>query len=236
MASPILSNIYLDRLDTFVETVLIAEYTRGAGKVRNPAYREVENEIWRIRQRHRRHGVTGEPPEVRALRKKLRTLPSGDPQDPGYRRLRYVRYADDTLLGFTGPKAEAEEIKQRLAQFLRDDLKVELALDKTLVTHARTNCARFLGYEIAAQHINTKITHGSRAVYRSANGNIRLLVPRDVIKAKTAPYMKHGKPEHLPHLTNHSDFDIVSLFGAQYRGLVNYYLPAANVYRLDRVQ
>ena len=62
-----------------------------------------------------------------ALRKQLRSLPSGDPRDPGYRRLRYVRYADDILLGFTGPKAEAEEIKRRLAQFLHDELKLELS-------------------------------------------------------------------------------------------------------------
>ena len=61
-----------------------------------------------------------------------------DPHDPGYRRLRYVRYADDILLGFTGPKAEAEEIKRRLAQFLQEDLKLELSETKTLITHARS--------------------------------------------------------------------------------------------------
>ena len=72
------------------------------------------------------------------LRTRLRGLPSGDPRDPGYRRLRYCRYADDHLLGFTGPKAEAEEIKDRLAAFLRDDLKLELSPEKTLITHART--------------------------------------------------------------------------------------------------
>ena len=69
-------------------------------------------------------------------------MPSGDPRDPGYRRLHYARYADDTLLGFTGPRAEAEEIKARLAAFLRDELKLELSQDKTLITHARTQAAR----------------------------------------------------------------------------------------------
>ena len=67
-----------------------------------------------------------------------------------------------TLLGFTGPKAEAEEIKQRLAQFLREDLKLELSQDKTLITHARTGAARFLGYEITVQHNDSKITRGRR--------------------------------------------------------------------------
>ena len=79
-------------------------------------------------------------------------------QDPGYRRLRYVRYADDILLGFTGPKAEAEEIKRRLAQFLQEDLKLELSETKTLITHARTSAARFLGYEITTQHANQILT------------------------------------------------------------------------------
>ncbi len=88
-------------------------------------------------------------------------MPSVQPDDPGYRRLRYIRYADDHLLGFTGPKAEAEQIKQRLAQFLREDLKLELAADKTLITHARTNAARFLGYAITVQHNDTKTTQAA---------------------------------------------------------------------------
>src|SRR6266511_3781119 len=56
------------------------------------------------------------------------------------------------LLGFTGPKAEAEVIKQRLAGFLRDELKLELSYHKTLITHACTGAAGFLGYEITVQH------------------------------------------------------------------------------------
>ena len=84
--------------------------------------------------------------------------PRGDPQDPGYRRLRYTRYADDHLLGFIGPKAEAEAIKDQLARFLRDDLALELNPDKTLITHARTRAARYLGYEIIVQHCNDE-TH-----------------------------------------------------------------------------
>ena len=91
---------------------------------------------------------------------------NADPDDPGCRRLRYCRYADDHLLGFTGPKAEAEEIKQRLAEFLRDDLKLELSRDKTLITHARTGAARFLGYEFTVQHNDTKTGR-----YRRINGH-----------------------------------------------------------------
>ena len=100
-------------------------------------------------------------------------MPSKDIHDPGYRRLRYCRYADDHLLGFAGPKSEAEKIKARLWQFLRDELKLELSEEKTLITHARTSAARFLGYEITVQHNDTAVTRGRRSV----NGSVRLGCP-----------------------------------------------------------
>src|SRR6266699_4156613 len=189
VASPVLSNIYLDRLDKFAETVLIPEYTRGTRRIANPAGRKVDNAMAAARKR-------GDRATIRKLRQQRRGLPYGDPRDPGYRRLRYIRYADDHLLGFTGTKAEAEEIKQRFAPFLRDELKLELSADKTLVTHARTQKARFLGYDIIVQHAETKITSGRRSV----NGTIALRVPPDVVKAQCARYRQHGKPWHLPRL------------------------------------
>ena len=222
--SPILSNIYLHRLDMFVETVLLPEYNRGARRRHNPAYYRVQGALARARKR-------GDHAAVWALRKQLRNLPTQDPQDPDYRRLRYLRYADDTLLGFAGPKAEAEQIKARLGQFVRDDLKLELSEEKTLVTHARTGAARFLGYEVTVQHSNRKIVGGRRAV----NGSIALRVPRSVIKAKCARYLQRGKPASRPQLMNNDDHDIIGIFGAEYRGVVQYYLLAGDVARLSRL-
>jgi hypothetical protein len=174
-------------LDQFVETILMPEYNRGVLRKPNPEYHRVQ--VAASRARHRGDGAA-----VRELRKRQRNLSSMDPQDPGYRRLRYVRYADDILLGFTGPKAEAEEIKRRLAQFLHENLKLELSETKTLITHARTEAARFLGYEIITQHDNRKQTAGRRSV----NGQIRLRVPVDVIKAKCSRYTRGGKPASRP--------------------------------------
>jgi group II intron reverse transcriptase/maturase len=225
VASPVLSNIYLDRLDKFVETVLIPEYTRGVSRAPNPAYAKVKNA-------NRRAWHRGDHAAVRELRQQLRSLPSGDPRDPGFRRLRYARYADDHLLGFTGPKAEAQEIKSRLARFLHDDLKLELNRDKTLITHARSGAARFLGYEITVQHADSKITNGQRA----ANGVVALRVPPDVIKARCGPYLRRGKPARRPQLVNLSDSLIISAYGAEYRGLVQYYLLAGDVWRLNRLR
>jgi group II intron reverse transcriptase/maturase len=225
VTSPILSNIYLDQLDRFVETTLIPEYTRGKVRARNPAYRRVASALRRARKR-------GDHTANRELLQQLRRLPSSDPQDPGYRRLRYVRYADDTLLGFTGSKAEAEQIKARLATFLRDDLALEMSPEKTLITHARTRAAHFLGYQITVQHNDRKITRG----YRRANGTVGLRVPRAVIKANCVPYLKRGKPTHRPEFTNHDDHTIVSIFGSRYRGIVQYYLLAGDVFRLSRLE
>jgi group II intron reverse transcriptase/maturase len=225
VVSPILSNIYLDRLDTFVETILIPQYTRGKRRKRNRAFCDVENAIARGRRR-------GDRSAVRQLRKQQHSLSSGDPNDPGFRRLRYARYADDHVLGFVGPKAEAEEIKHRLAQFLRDELKLELSPDKTLITHARTRAARFLGYEITVRHGNHMHTRGRR----TGNGSIGLRVPLTVIKAKSAPFLKHGKPERRMELLTYDDHKIVENYGSQYRGLVQYYLLAGDVWRLDRLR
>ena len=225
VVSPILSNIYLHKLDAYVETVLIPQYTRGKHRRGNPEYRRRTHQMTLARRR-------GDREKVRALRRETRQLPSVDPQDPGYRRLRYSRYADDHILGFTGPKAEAEAIKDQLATFLRDELALELNPDKTLITHARTRAARYLGYEIIVQHSNIKITNGRR----TANGTIALRVPLDVIKAKRAPYRQHGKPWHRPALQNLDDYDIIQTYGAEYRGIVGYYMLAIDVWRFNELE
>jgi hypothetical protein len=194
VVSPILSNIYLGRLDKFAETVLIPEYTQGTVRKMNPDYAKVTAAIGKAVR-------DGDRTTARQLRRQRRGMPRGDVRDPRYRRLRYIRYADDHLLGFTGPKAEAEQIKQRLKQFLRDDLKLELSQEKTLITHARTQAASFLGYEITVQH-----SHDRPMV----NGVVRLRVPQTVIKATCAPYFMHGKPERRAELMNLPDTLIIT--------------------------
>src|SRR6516164_8874550 len=177
VASPVLSSIYLNKLDEFAGRELIPRYTRGASRKRNPEY---------MRIRHRRETARrrGDRAAARDLLRQMRTLPSRDPMDPGYRRLRYSRYADDHILGFTGPKAEAEQIKAELTTFLRETLRLELNQDKTLISHARSQPARFLGYYFLFQRGDTKTTRGRRSAngQRSATGRIALRVPPDVIK------------------------------------------------------
>lgn len=225
VASPILSNIYLDRLDQYVEQRLLPEYNSGRRRRTNRAYQTTEYAIARAR----RHG---DREAARALLLRRRTLPSQDPDDPDYRRLRYVRYADDWLLGFAGPKHEAEQITAAIERFLREELKLELSASKTLITHATSQAAHFLGYEIRAQHSDTKITRGRRAV----NGAIGLFVPKTVLRQRCALYQSKGRPAPRGALLHDEDYTIVAKYGAEYAGLVQYYLLAQDVFRLGRLR
>ena len=224
IASPVLSNVYLDRLDQFVEQRLLPEYNLGRRRRPNRAYQVLEYAIARARRHQDRA-------EARRLILARRQVPSQDSADPGYRRLRYVRYADDWLLGFAGPRREAEDIKLKIAAFLHDELRLELSQSKTLITHATSQAARFLGYEIKAQHSDTKITRRRRAV----NGAIGLFVPKTVIRQRCALYMSRGKPAQRGMLLHDDDFTIVAKYQAEYAGLVQYYLLAQDVFRLGRL-
>jgi hypothetical protein len=226
VCSPILIYIYFDKLDKFVETVLMPKYNRGKKRGRNPHYEAIRNAIARAKRR-------GDRVAVRKLRKQLRTQPSQNPHDPNFRRLRYVRYADDWLLGFSGPRAEAEEIKRAIRDFLCETLKLELSEEKTLITHARTGAAKFLGYQIVTQHADDKL---DRRGQRQVNEAIGLRVPKEVIEQKCALCMQGGKPAQRTVMLDDSDYSIVSKYQSEYRGVVQYYLLAHNVGWLSKLR
>ena len=163
-ASPILSNSYMDRFDKFVEHTRIPAYTQGDRRQDNPLSERLTHQA----EYHRKKGNRERAP---ALRREAQHHPSLDPNDPEYRRLKYVRYADDFLLGRIGPMTEAQEIKERIATFLRTELQLTLSAEKTLITHANTGKARFLGYEIGIMESQTKFDRLKRRV---VNGKVGL--------------------------------------------------------------
>ena len=226
IVSPILSNIYLDRLDKFVENVLIPAHTRGTDRRPNREYT-------RLADRMKYHRKVGHHSLAVELRKQMQQLPSRDPNDPDYRRLRYVRYADDFVLGFIGPKAEAKQVKESLETFLRDTLKLELSREKTLITHATSQAARFLGYELVNQQANDQLDLTGR---RRVNGQIGLRVPADVIEQHCRAYMQKGKPAHRSFLIHDEDYSIVEQYQSEFRGVVQYYKLAYNVSYFGRLQ
>jgi len=226
IVSPVLSNIYLDRLDQYIEQTLLPAHNRGARRTPYRPYMRLWQRACRLEQRGDRDGG-------RVLRKQMKTMPSRDPNDPGYRRLHYCRYADDWLLGFTGPRQEAEQIKAEVGWFLHEHLKLELSPAKTLITHGRTRAARFLGYEIMTLHADHK--HDQRG-HRSINAAIGLKVPAGVVRAKCQPYLHHGKPVRRTERIVDTDFSIVAQFQAEFRGVAQYYRLAFNRHRLGRLK
>jgi len=222
IVSPLMSNIILHELDCFVEDELIPKYTQGKVRKTSTAYRKLINQRRKAKRNNERE-------LYKELTKLQRKIPSKVTDDPDYRRLRYVRYADDFLLGFIGPKGEALAIKEQIRNFLQQ-LKLEMSEEKTFITHALTQPARFLGYHIQTRKCDTRITrwvNGTKA--RSTNGTIELRIPPVVRTKWLRRYTKLGKPHHLGAFVNLSDFEIVNTFGSQLRGLINYYSIADNI-------
>jgi group II intron reverse transcriptase/maturase len=227
IVSPILSNIYMDRLDKFVENTLIPEHTQSERREEHPIYGQLNNQLATARRQ-------GNLERIKALWREMKRYPSQNPDDPGYRRLRYVRYADDFLLGFAGPLVEAHQVKERISTFLATELKLTLSAEKTLITHAQTGRARFLGYEIGMMECPTKLdrTRGTRTV----NGKVGMYIPKDVIQAKRKRYLRDGEPIHRTELINDSKYDIIYRYQGEYRGLVHYYGMAQNLAELGYIR
>ncbi len=154
IVSPILANIYLHELDEYMGEEIKA-FDRGTKRRGNPNHERVMRTIGGHRAKVKKLGEVGaDSPErqrhiaeIKELTQTMRSLPSKDPMDPNYRRLKYVRYADDFLIGVIGSKADAEAVLVKVRAFLKDILLLEVSEDKTGIVKA-SDGARFLGYDI----------------------------------------------------------------------------------------
>ncbi len=227
--SPLLANIYLDKLDHYAEECIDA-YNKGKRRATNLEYQRLNNQRFRAK-------VKGDWVKAKALMKEMRRLPATDPYDPDFKRGWYVRYADDFLIGVIGSKSDTLELKRKIGEFLHSSLKLKLSDEKTLITNATQETANFLGYEIQNQYCDTKITKSTdQAKRRSVNGHIALLLPKSVVQKKSKPYLKDGKPIHNSFLMINQDFSIVHDYQTKLRGLYQYYALAINVSQLQRVK
>ncbi|MED1303861.1 reverse transcriptase domain-containing protein [Bacillus pacificus] len=159
-------------------------YTPGIRRAEDKEYRAILKQM----NKYKRHGNWE---KVNELRKTAQQMPSKDPNDENFKRLYYVRYADDWLIGLSGSKQDVEEVKEKIKSFLKTELNLKLSPEKTLITHAREEKARFLGYDIHVLHCNSK--HDKRD-QRIINGAIGLRVPEEKMKSKMSEYMAKGKP------------------------------------------
>jgi group II intron reverse transcriptase/maturase len=220
--SPLLANIYLHKFDEFVEEVLQPQYTRGRQRRINPAYNRHTKAMLKAKE-------AGDEVLWNRLKAEQRSIPVGQHDDDQFRRLTYVRYADDFILSFCGPKAEAEGIKTKIGGFLRETLGLEMSEEKTLITHAKET-ARFLGYDISIMHDDGMMSaaHNRFGTFRkrSINGLVKLTVPWGKIEAKCGEFTIDGKVRKRMDQMANEDFSIVAWYGIVFRGVAEYYCMA----------
>lgn len=236
IVSPILANIYLHELDEFMEAEILS-FNRGKGRRKNPDHVRAMSRIALRRKQIKALGEEGKGTpereklvtEIKELTSFMRTLHSSDHMDPNYRRLNYVRYADDFLIGVIGSKADAVAVLERVRAFLKDTLHLDVSEDKTGIVKA-TDGARFLGYDVRTKN-GTKIARirGNGFVYtkRSASEHLILVTPWDKLRGFCE---KHGYGDyatatgrHRGGLIHSSDYEIVNIYNAELRGFANYY-------------
>lgn len=242
--SPILANIYLDQLDTYMREY-IQKFNKGKERADNPERVKFEYgksravlKLKAVTDREERKSIVK---EIKQFDKERAKIPCGVDMDANFRRLKYVRYADDFLCAVIGTKKEAEAIKQDIKKFLAEKLSLELSDEKTLITHGRKS-AKFLGYEIyIRKSVLTKRNKAGRLT-RPFNNKVYLKMPTQVIRKKLLDYgaleikMHNGKefykPKHRPYLINSDDLEILERYNAEIRGIYNFYSIANNCHSL----
>jgi len=244
--SPILSNIYLNELDSFMKKYK-SMFDKGKGRQSFKEYRTRETRLLSSRKRCKEKWdemSTGEKEktqlDVKTLKGHMMELPCKEQMDDNFKRIQYVRYADDFLIGIIGSKEDCRTIKRDITLFLEHELKIELPQEKTLVTHSK-NRARFLGYDVKISHDNLMTTFNiSGYKQRTRTMCCELLLPHEVWKNKLIEYKalkidsntKKWKSVHRAHLLQNDDLEILFTYNAEIRGLYNYYRLANNVYKL----
>lgn len=237
--SPLLANIYLNELDNYVMT-LKADFDMPRKDNITPEYRELHNEIKMISYHIKKaNGLERQRliAELKEKRKRLVATPCTAQTD---KKLKYIRYADDFILGVKGSREDCQYIKDRLSEFISTSLKMELSQEKTLITHS-SECARFLGYDIRVRRNNTLKRSGSKRVKkRTMNNHTELLIPFDdkihrfIFDKGIAIQKKDGTlfPVHRKSLIRSTDLEIITVYNDELRGICNYYKLASNYHKL----
>lgn len=179
---------------------------------------------------------------IREIEKERIQYPYGDAMDANWRRLKYVRYADDFLVGVIGNKAECVQIKADIAQYMNERLNLELSENKTLTTNAQKP-AKFLGYDISIRKSNTTKRDKAGKKVRTFNNRTVLSVTTEVMKKKLMNYdairfdyssgTEVWKPKARGYMKNNEMADIVSNYNAEIRGFYNYYSIANNSFAIN---
>ncbi|WP_330634546.1 reverse transcriptase domain-containing protein [Anaerovorax sp. IOR16] len=239
--SPIFANIYLDGFDKYMQE-LKSEFDKGKGRKPLSQAIKFESHLQRLR---RKLSVTTDENERKAILQKITEIqrekyqtPYSDPMDNDFKRLQYIRYADDFIIGIVGSKEDAKSLKSKIAEYLQNSLKLQLSEEKTLITNS-SDRAKFLGYEIYVRKTNAVTTNKNGVKSRYLNGSVCLSVSMQTIRDKlfeykamsieTTVYGKENfKPKSRYYLKDNDDLEILEQYNSEIRGFRNFYSLANN--------
>ena len=240
IVSPILANIYLDKLDKYVKEY-IRHFDKGTkrrpGKESNDLANERKRTVRKLKKIKDGAEKAALVARLKAIEQERAAFPSGDEMDGSYRRLKYIRYADDFILGVIGSKEDAQRIKEDIKSFLSESLALELSEEKTLITHTGKS-AKFLGYEITVTRNNHQRRDVQGRLRRTYGKRVRLNVSMATLRDKLLEYgameikLRNGKeiwkPKCRSGLIFNDDLEILDRYNRETVGFCNYYLIANN--------
>ena len=240
IVSPILANIYLDKLDKYVKEY-IRHFDMGTkrrpGKESNDLANERKRTVRKLKKIKDGTEKAALVARLKAIEQERAAFPSGDEMDGSYRRLKYIRYADDFILGVIGSKEDALRIKEDIKSFLSASLALELSEEKTLITHTGKS-AKFLGYEITVTRNNHQRRDVQGRLRRTYGKRVRLNVSMATLRDKLLEYgameikLRNGKevwkPKCRSGLIFNDDLEILDRYNRETVGFCNYYLIANN--------
>ena len=240
IVSPILANIYLDKLDKYVKEY-IRHFDKGTkrrpGKESNDLANERKRTVRKLKKVKDGTEKAALVARLKAIEQERAAFPSGDEMDGSYRRLKYIRYADDFILGVIGSKEDALRIKEDIKSFLSENLALELSEEKTLITHTGKS-AKFLGYEITVTRNNHQRRDVQGRLRRTYGKRVRLNVSMATLRDKLLEYgameikLRNGKeiwkPKCRSGLIFNDDLEILDRYNRETVGFCNYYLIANN--------
>ena len=239
--SPILANIYLDKLDRYMEE-LKKRFDKGKARAVYPETYELEKKRGVLAKKLRNTNSEEEKQvlteKIREIDRKKLTIPYSDPFDTSFKRLQYVRYADDFLIGVIGSKEDAIAIKEQVKAFVADMLILELSDEKTLITHSEKR-ARFLGYDIYVRRSAATKKDKTGRLCRHLNGTVCLEMPTELMRKKLLEYgamtiektvygKDNWKAKARYYLKDNDDLEILDQYNSEIRGFRNYYRIANN--------
>lgn len=239
--SPILANIYLDKLDQFMEK-LKRNFDCGKARKSSPEANYFTRQMTLLNKALAQTDITEEQEELKHRMKQIECervkYPNRDPFDPDFRRLQYVRYADDFLIGVIGSKEDAQMLKECVKEYICGTLKLELSNEKTLITHSGEK-ARFLGYDIFVRRNPTTKRNSRGVLRRHLNGTVCLEMPQEIMRKKLLEYgamviettvygKENWKPKARYYLKDNDDLEILDQYNSEIRGFRNYYGIANN--------